>query len=801
MHLGIDVSGDAVRYEGLVAGHKTHGTLFGVVGLAPRLAKETFVWNRRRAIRSSAPAVLLSLAQAWRDFIDQEGSVFTWLYESGASGQALMVNLISDGLVQNLPASASAKTVIAIDNYLPESRQEALISSLSGAGITDIELLWRPVALALSFLDDISQERFQDGDLLLVVDLECRIPEATVLELREYKGALIPLRREPKDEGRLGLNRDIYAIRRQIALDIAEGDSNIANQLCAGAFACEFIAFTENHPYGEVWYRRNGEYLRLRLDGPVASGGITRYVNRDWIYDLMRTISGKHDFGRLSAVLWHGWPFRIAYRQHSHKEFVLAADAVCHGASLYAARLTTGLPTYLDTLPGLYILSEVQELGTYAFFHLVKPSVIEGGRVWRRQEPLTRFAVRQGIDNFTAVLRRSDERKCRHLVTSLPQKPSEDTPALIRAEMRPAHGRAQITIEGAEGHEGIFGEVRRVKLDWKSMTEIENPLVYAPEVYPVRGRLFDDNDPEYMNILKAFISDDRKSLFDKILYRGHEVAFWKLMQPWGLKPPWDQGRGRAMSWNEQPTRGMFGSLRLPFDENLTQSLGRRINEIRTQDRVKFLNYMFIYAPESYKQELRGKFAQRSPAFEEHTGSGKKRPSWNWIIGPGRVFSTSNDFELFLDFIIEHSKDGYPAYPEPSFTQHYWWSFFRCLCYHNDTINVPADKITKALKMIHVFVNNTRVDNTVAKYCLCSILFSLRIRSRLPDFLQPGNPLCKNLENDIRRIIPKVGYPRAMLSTVQDPHGQGLNGFVLRFLLQTASTKDFRALEGLTTSMA
>ena len=32
-------------------------------------------------------------------------------------------------------------------------------------------------------------------------------------------------------------------------------------------------------------------------------------------------------------------------------------------------------------LPGLYILSEVKELGTHCFFHLIKPSVIEGGKI------------------------------------------------------------------------------------------------------------------------------------------------------------------------------------------------------------------------------------------------------------------------------------------------------------------------------------------------------------------------------------------------------------------------------------
>ena len=799
MHIGIDISGDALRHQGLVAGQELFGTSFGVIGIPPRLAKESFVWNRLRAIRSSKPSKTLALTEAWRDFIDNENSAFTWPYESGDTGQALMVNLVSDGLVQNLPESTSAKTVVAIDNYMPEGLQEALILSLSSSGIVDIELLWRPVALALSFLDESVKGRFKAGDQILVVDIECRTPEATVLELKEHKGALVPLRKAPKEEDRLGLKYDIYKIRRQIALEFAEKDSNVADQLCAGPFSHEFIAFTENLDHGDIWCRRNGEYFKVNVDEASALDIVKCYVNVNSLRDITRLVSEKQDFGRMSAILWHGWPFRFAYEEsYSDKEFVLNADAVCRGASLYASRLAT----YLDTLPGLYILSEVKELGTYAFFHLVKPSVIEGGHTWRRKKPLTRFSVRHGIDNFTAVLRRSDERKCRKLITTLPQKPDIDTPALIRAKMRPAHGHAQVTIEGAKGQEDVFGDVRRVKLDWKSMTEIDNPIVYAPEVYPICGRFFDDHDPEYSEILDDFLEDNSAELYKKVQYCGHSVLFWKLLEPWGLRPPWHEGYGQPAGWTEQPTRGMFGSLRLPIDEKLTQKLGQRIiDKVRIQDRIKYLNYMFIYAPEFYKQELRDKFSQDTPSFDERTRYRTLRPSWNWVIGPGRVFSSKDDFELFIDFMISHADGGYPAYPDSSFTQHYWWSFFRCLCYHIDTVNVPPEKIINVLKMIHVFINNSNLNNKVTKYCLCAILFSLRLRSRFPDFLQPGEPFCNDLVEDIRVVMPRVTYPPAMLSTVQDPHGEGLNGFVLRFLLQTASTEDFRALEGLTTSMA
>ena len=140
----------------------------------------------------------------------------------------------------------------------------------------------------------------------------------------------------------------------------------------------------------------------------------------------------------------------------------------------------------------------------------------------------------------------------------------------------------------------------------------------------------------------------------------------KLLEPWGLTPPWHAGMGKPPGWSAQPARGMFGSLRLPIDQSLTKQLGERIQKITHQDRVKFLNYMFIYAPDFFKNELREKFSQDRPSFVERRLNGRPGPSWNWVIAPGRVFSTSEDFELFIDFMIKHGEDGLSKVPQRHF---------------------------------------------------------------------------------------------------------------------------------------
>lgn len=785
MNIGIDIACDVLRFcrqDGLKAGIEER---FAVVGVPPRLARESFAWDSVKTARSSGVRNAATLADAWSLFAKDEKSVFEWQYESGALGQRAISDLIGECLVHTVHGSRSTKAVVAVDNTLPEDRQEALLQSLSTAGAGDVELLWRPVAIVLAYLESVTPQRHKQGDKLLVIDAESTQPEVTQVTLQEHRGRLVPLRSSPRDAPALTAGWGSFSFRRQIAGSLS-GDPMIVAQLLSGPFADQFVAFSEGRQCEDAWCRVGAGHVAVRLSSSQATATRERAMGAISPTAIRKQLGEMYSLGDMSAVLWHGWPIRaVNLANRRPNEIVLGPDIVARGAAVYGSRLLAGEPTYLDTLPGLYILSKVQELETYAFFHLVKPGVWEGGQVWRREEPLTRFSVAKDVAEFTAVLRRSDETRCRSVVTTIPP-PSQDTPVIVRAEMKPAHGRARVTIEGAEGYENVFGESRIVALDWKRMEEIDNPLFSAPAVYPVRGRLFDDG--EYLDIVTAFLEDDRATPYTEVEYRGHDIAFWKLMEPWGLSPPW----GRDAQWVKEPTRGMFGSEYIPGREDVAQQLAQRINKtVHTHDRVKFLNYMFVYAPESFKEELRQKYRAERPDFV----------SWNWVIAPGRVFSVRRDIELFLEFMTRIGHGAYPVYPDASYTKHYWWSFFRCLCYHQDAVNVSQQHILDVLEMLHTCVEDGHMEGSVAKYCLCGILFSTRLRTRVPDFLQPGENLCGRLAADVADRFPKVNYPPAMLHQVNDPHGEGLNGFVLRFLMQTASEQDFLALEGLTTSMA
>lgn len=792
MHTAIDVAGDVVRSRTTCSTGNEAARLFGIAGIPPRIPRESFVWNRPRAARSSRPRVVVSLASIWSALRDAEPGTFQWQYDAGAQGNRTLTDMIGEALVQNVSLMRQAKTVVAVDNLLSEVQQELLLQSLSAAGASDIELLWRPIALVLAYLNADPKVRFKDGDKLLVVDAESTLPEVTCIQVKEHGGRLLPLRGTPVPHVGAEYSWGAHALRRRIAHALAGDRSEVAAQLLEGPYTEQFVGFTEGRTSSLLWHRDGPEYRAIDISSQQALAvrkGAVRDISPNTIQSQ---ISAQHSFDSMAAVLWHGWPLRECITPvQTRRDVVLPPDAVALGADIYGARLLAGEPAYLDTLPGLYIMSEVTELKAFAYFPLVVPGTWEGGRIWRLPVPRKEFSVVRSVAQFPAVLRRSDEPECRRVVTSIPA-PEQNTPVIIRAEMRPAHGRARVTIEGAEGHEGVFGDQRVVTLDWSTMKAIDDPLVSAPSVYPVCGRLFDEEDPEYRDVLASFLDNRRGTMATLVTYRRHKVPFWKLMQPWGYSPPWHNAPGVPAGWESEPTRGMFGSEYQQCDALLLNRLAERIEATASPaDRVKYLNYMFLYVPESFKHELREKFSEEAPDFA----------SWNWVIAPGRVFSTRTDIELFIAFMMRVSHGAYPVYPDASYTPHYWWSFFRCLCYHHDAVNTAPDRVLQVLEMLHTYISDGAANSRSAKYCLCAILFATRLRARLPDFLQPGDELCRRLVDDVSKRMPKVPYPPAMLANVEDPFGEGLNGLVLRFLLQTASEKDLRVLSGLTTSMA
>jgi hypothetical protein len=497
-----------------------------------------------------------------------------------------------------------------------------------------------------------------------------------------------------------------------------------------------------------------------------------------------------------AAVLVHGWPARTATftsALEGANVVVLGPHAVADGCRVYAEHLEQDRPAYLDSLQGLYILSGVRELEAQGYFKLVDPKErVLGGKEWQLPEPVRRLALQQGKASISVYLRRSDWPNPRKLTMSLADPPASDIPLLVTCRMKPAQGRAKVRLE-ARDKQPVFDGKPELLLDWDKMEGTEIPMYVAPSVYPVKGRIHDE--PEARAALVAFLQNGCCT------YKGGAINNIALFGDTVMQPHRHPG--------EQYTRGLFGALMVddPEVHTLTQRLRQKINDsfsLDHTDRIKYLNYMFGYTDPDFAQHLREVYRQPNPCFDALTPWHRHMPSWNYAFAVGRVFASAADFAIFLKFLQRKSREsGFPDYPDGSFTNCFIWSFFRCLCYHEETAAVDADIVLEVLRAVIAYAGagfpgvQPRGIRNARKYVMYAILFALRLRSRDPMFLQPGDPSVAPLLTDLlaclQVVLPGMPFPGAMVGVLV---AGSLNDYVVRFLLQQATQEDYQALEGL-----
>jgi len=808
MVVGIEITADALRINpkpGVEDGIKE---LLGLSGLAP-VENEPFVWDNQLAFRNSKPGPYVSLMDVWAEFSrnsinlhkDKKYTISKcgWQTQDGQYTEKLTADLIADAVRQNTGESRVLHSALAIDNTLHEFHQETVLKSLNLAGFTNIELLWRPICIALHYLNSMGRDQFDDEDRLVVVDTDSFLPELTVLRLKEHDGELVPVRNLPENSPPFGYEFSTYKVINNFIEFLADGTPYTPEQLKSGPNAQAIFAFLVGKESGDIWVRDGVRYERFLLKSSQRQKFIDfSYTDINFI-NLREMVLDHENWGSYDYILWNGLLCRTQDEDvFTDKEWVMEEDAISGGAADYVRRRQQDKPTYLDTLPELEIMSAVEGTARHEFFPLIKGGEVEGGGVKRTSEPLDKFKLEKDTTEFTAILRINEE-ECKKLVTQLDiETPTENIPLLIKAEQRPANGNAVVSIEGDENHQDVFGRQRQIRLDWKSMEPFEYSHYSGPEVYPVGGRILDD--PEIREIVKNHVEYESR-MGSIINYQGYRCKFYQLFEPWG----WRSCDRRIKL--EEPTRGIFGAKLTEDSEviDLAKKLVPIIEDGDQNNRHKHLNQLFIYTPESFLNELRDIFSSKNPDIN----------SWNTVFAPGRTFYKAKDFQLFLDFIIRKSKqNGYPNYPDDSYTRIYFWSFFRGLCYYEDTVNVPEKKVSDVLRTLYNYVNTRynegwrawqgetgrwerlNIENT-KKFCLCAILFSLRLRKKHTKFLNVGSELNDLMIEAINEKIGQVRFPSSMLENVEN---DTLSNYVYRFITEEESEEDIGILKGLTTSM-
>jgi len=773
---------------------------YGVVGVTSRW-HEPVIWTDPQATRATSGQAYLSLSQQWQHF-NQDYKRHTTIQSmvEKESADIPTIELIVEALQANLPDHSAEFSVLAIDNTISEFHQSAVLRQLGNAGFGRRELLWRPVALALSHL--MPPHDYKEGDSLLVIDTDAYQPEITLLELKEYKGQIVPLRKFPKHRREPhGVKWGGYSsanILKQFIQELSENDEVLYSQLMSGPFSGDFLSYLDSGKKTDVWIRKGLNHSKLELHSKMMDHLRSATIAGQGFDSLKSEVDQMINDLDPTHVLWHGLPARLNSKSLGSEHILMKADAISNGAAEYGRRRVADEPTYLDTLPGLEILSLEKKTGTHKFFTVIPAGEVEGGQKVTIPETITMFKLEEGTEDFTAILKNPTTDTYKRLITKLPpiDYHGENIPLAMDAETQPAQGHARITIEGVGEQMELFGPQKLLELDWESGEDIniEDIIVYkynGPEVYPVRGRIADD--PDCRKAAEVFVRDSG-FMGSKVPFRGGNVSFARIHEPWGWKDPFDKPL-------REPTRALFGALdeNDPDIEKLAEQVADKIYATVAAEsaRFKYLNYMFRYAPEKFRKELREVYGQSNPSL-----------NWNSIYAVGRTFYQVEDYELFVDFMLDHSRqNGYPDYPSEAHTRSYFWAYFRPLCFYEDTVGLPIEKAERALETIYQYAsersssnwsrrpfekNKSDIENLI-KFMLSAVLFSIRFRKKQPQFLTKGTLLHAKMLEVISEQVWQIDYPKTMFK-VQQP--DKLNDYVIRFLNDTQTEQDLGVLKGL-----
>jgi len=340
MALGID-PGSVLR----VSNEKEGRSLFGAQGVPPcRSHESNFIWDDNRVQRQTQQASSVQFEKAWASVVASEKEGLSW----SANGQPMSKPwdlILADALHQLVPGS-KGKIAIAVDNSLDEKKQDALLSLCSRAHLLNVDLLWRPVAITLDFLNQKRLEGLAQGSNVLVVDAESMTPEITLLDLRSRSGTLIPLRapfREEQDP--VVSDWRSFDASKDLARLLSNNDSIVEEGLANGIFSADFQRYRDGEDVPHTWVKDGPRYRAHHFSRSLEE------LCAGSVDDLVAEAKQRAEDLGVTVILWHGWPFRYRADLNAGNSIPMPANSVARGARVYAERIENGLPTYLESVP------------------------------------------------------------------------------------------------------------------------------------------------------------------------------------------------------------------------------------------------------------------------------------------------------------------------------------------------------------------------------------------------------------------------------------------------------------------
>ncbi len=387
------------------------------------------------------------IACAWRALVEAGDSSIRWSLDGGISFPIarILATHVTDLLTAGgLRTDGNDMAVVAIPNDLDEYGQDGLLKELHHKGLNNIQLIWRPIAAALAWLDDVGEEfpnKLGDDDHLHVLYLGSDAIEAATFRLRikpHNNGLFYVLPRRDRPESDLPLTGFDWAGRI-----IQDNFSDLDDCAFWRAFTCfpeiwEALAGREwnSKELPRVWsqgrewtlWNPDKEHVRASIKSTsckisgqlrgilgrsIRLAGHTKLdsSNGSWIDALSAELNRFANClpeGRLRGMIVCG-PLASQFllstvrpaldhllRRGLNLPDDLAIpsvnglwlppaniDPVARGAAVYGRRLLEGKPTYLDTLPPLSILAHHQ--GHNIWVPLVNEVEVSGGEDYENE--------------------------------------------------------------------------------------------------------------------------------------------------------------------------------------------------------------------------------------------------------------------------------------------------------------------------------------------------------------------------------------------------------------------------------
>lgn len=449
-------------------------------------------------------------------------------------------------------AESSLQPVVVIPNTLKMARQQALIEACRQAGI-EAKLVWRPVATALAWCEQFEQdvinrqsksggsiESRTDGTtgLLLSLHLGLSELELTLIELvtREsgQRRYLVPARRRPNPDGdvmpsfgfellaasqqathtsgdfttiqhwdELWSGGHVRQVLRQLSGACHESSLSVVDLLTRVSSNATHTDMSRS-PEGLSRSQRlkaffewldtaAGEVLRPRLEASGASGVMGVVVTGE----LSQSMYDE------SWTLWSCCLKRLGIDQRLVQLLVddpLAegrpdSSFSARGSALVAQRLNAGETAWLDTLPRLR--TATYQAGKAAWLDLLQSEdvFVEGGRVWRRPEPVRGLSVQAGRHSLEVPVWHEEFPTVRKVMAEFDAPLEADVSVELDVRIEPAQGNARIEVRPIMAGQVAGGtsarsdsSMRTLWLEWSRMTDEgvspEEWLSKLPTSYP-----------------------------------------------------------------------------------------------------------------------------------------------------------------------------------------------------------------------------------------------------------------------------------------------------------------------------